>query len=120
MANSGIADVNFRTITYRQYVVNAVASNGYLITVPAGSFVDMIMFQETAGKAVTGGINIGTSALASNVVSAQAVGANAASHIPDSSLSIRVFAVNTPIYISAASAWNGASLNVTFIVASSN
>ena len=73
--------------------------------------------QNTTANAVTGGVNVGTTALGADVVSAFAVGANATVAIQGATLLKTQFGTLTApaaqqLYISAATAWNSANVHV--------
>lgn len=84
--------------------------------VPAGYKIDMILVDETAGNAVSGGLNIGTGAGGSQVVSAAAVAANAQN--VDCTLAKRYFSdsASQSLYLNAATAWNSASIDIKILL----
>ncbi|MGE3832991.1 MAG: DUF2793 domain-containing protein [Parvibaculaceae bacterium] len=86
------------------------------ISIPAGWAIERIHFAETAGSAVTGGIRIGTTSGASDVVAAQTVGANALDAVDEASILKRIFSRSTAqtLFIQAATSWNGASVELSF------
>jgi len=80
-------------------------------TVPAGyriSFVDIV---NTTANAVTGGLHLGTAALGTQVLNAHTIDANASLSVE--TLLKRFFTAEQIVYISAHTAWNSASLNIT-------
>ncbi len=83
--------------------------------VPPGYRIASILIEETAGKTVTGGVDIGTTASGSEVVNAEVVGANS---VVMAALSGTFFGTSSAqtLYISAATAWNSASVNVTVVM----
>lgn len=83
--------------------------------VQPGYRIESILIEETAGMAVTGGVDIGTTASGSEVVNAETVNANA---VVLASLSSTFFSASAPLtlYISAATAWNSASINITIVI----
>lgn len=93
---------------------SAVAANGILAVLPPNAVLHSIDILNTTGDAVTGGINIGTTAGASDVVSALAVGANGQITVPPASLLKQYISATLvqPIYISAVTGWNSAVLNI--------
>lgn len=101
----------------RQLRLYAVTSDSSF-SIPAGFAISAIYLEETAGNAVTGGINIGVTDGGSTIVNAFAVGASAIKHIAEASLLLRWWSrtVAQTIYLTAASAWNSASLNVTIVL----
>lgn len=112
--SAAIANANFSEL-YAKHLETAVTltSNGTVV-VPAGYAIEHIGFQNTTANAVTGGLKIGTTAGGTEVVTAQAVGANSIDTIRGSDISKRLFnsASATTLYIQAVSAWNSASVNL--------
>lgn len=101
------------------YPISSLANTAnFQLSVPAGTQIISMELREIAGSAITGGVRIGTTDGGTDVIVAQAVGANANFIVTDVALLKRVFAIltDTPLFIQAVSAWNGASLNVTLIV----
>ena len=88
------------------------------IQLPTYGFIKYIVIEETAGNAVTGGINIGDSGSATRFGSAVAVGANSNTVIVPTNLTgssnTGVPAADT-ILIAAVTSFASASLNVTVI-----
>ena len=103
-------------------IQNAITANTTggtsTITLPPYAFVKYIVVEETAGNAVTGGINVGDSGSATRFLSATAVGANANVVVVPTNLT---GSANTGIpagdivLVAAVTAFNSASLNVTVI-----
>lgn len=91
-----------------------------IATLPPGTYVTQIIVDNTVAAAITGGINIGTTASAADVVSAFAVAASLLAVIPDalilanSQILTTNKGVSTPLFATAVTAWNSA--NVTFTV----
>jgi hypothetical protein len=103
-------------------IQNAITANTTgttsTIIVPAYGFIKYIVVEETAGNAVTGGINIGDSGSATRFSSATAVAANSNTVIVPTNLTGSAnTGVPTPdtVLIAAVTAFNSASLNVTVI-----
>jgi hypothetical protein len=86
------------------------------ISIPAGWAIERIHFAETAGSAVTGGIRIGTTSGASDVLTPQPVGANALDTVDETSIHKRIFSRSAAqtLFIQAVASWNGASLELSF------
>jgi len=87
------------------------------ITLPAYGMITAIVLEETAGNAVTGGVDIGDSGSATRFVSAQALSANNTVVVPDSALT-RVFAnggvpAADQILVVCHTACNSASINIS-------
>jgi hypothetical protein len=89
-------------------------TNDTTFVVPAGYMIEAIAIRNTTANAVTGGIKIGTTSGGTDVVAAQAVGANALVVITDASILLRYFSatLNTTLYLQDVTAWNSASLEV--------
>jgi hypothetical protein len=97
--------------------LRAVTANT-MISIPAGWAIARIFYAETAGNAVTGGIRIGTTSGATDVVAAQAIGGNSLDTIGDASILKKVFsrAAAQTLFIQAVSNWNGASVELSFVL----
>jgi hypothetical protein len=104
-ATIGIEDFVYRIKT------NSVSANAQ-ISLPANSMILAIVINETAGNPISGGLNVGTTSGASNVL-ALPVAANSTSGVNNSSLNNAVFLTAASLFLSAGSAWNGASINVS-------
>jgi hypothetical protein len=89
------------------------------ITLPAYGFIQYIVLEETAGNAVTGGVDIGDSGSATRFASAVALGANATVIVVDSALT-RLFsnsgvpAADGMLFVCHTSC-NSASINVSVV-----
>ena len=97
---------------------NTTAINSPVL--PANAYIDNIVINETAGNAVTGGVDIGTAASGTQIASAVAVGANALVPLADTALLKRVFnSSGTPvaqqIFFTCHTGCNSASLNITIL-----
>ncbi len=95
-----------------RYVRKGITADTTLTgVVPAGYRTRSIIVEETAGNAITGGLKIGTSAGGTEVVNAQAVGANA---LVDCALGTRLFSLTADqtLYVEDVTAWNGASIDL--------
>jgi hypothetical protein len=105
------ADVNtnFANLDNDRIVLEGTFAANGTFTVPAGYRISFVDITNTTANAVTGGVHLGTTALAHDVVNAKTVGANARTSIE--TVDKRFFAAEQIIYISAHTAWNSASLN---------
>lgn len=83
-------------------------------TIPPGYALRDIAIYNTTANAVTGGIKIGTTSGAVDVVAAQAVGANAYLLVPAADILLRLFSATASqtLFIQDVTAWNSASLNI--------
>jgi hypothetical protein len=103
---------------------NAITSSGTTsvtttIALPAYGFIKYIIVEETAGNAVTGGINVGDSGSATRFLSATAVAANANVVVVPTNLNGSAstgIPTQDTVLINAVTSWNSASLNVSVIV----
>lgn len=93
-------------------------ANDTTISIPAGCAISAIHIENTTANAVTGGIKIGTSSGATDVVAAQAVGANAKLTIAESAVLLKWFsrASAQTLYIQDVTAWNSASLEISVVL----
>ncbi len=94
-------------------------SNGTIV-IPAGFFIESICLENTTANAITGGLKIGTTSGGSDVLNAYTVGANALTIIDDEILK-KIFSRSTDstLYIQAVTAWNSASVDITFCLINS-
>lgn len=86
-----------------------LTANGQIV-LPAGVMIRRIYFRNRTANAVTGGIRVGTSGGGTQVVTAQAVGANAiVSTLP----TIENYqATAQTLFVEAVTSWNGAQVDV--------
>jgi hypothetical protein len=84
---------------------------------PKGAYIEQIILKEAAGAAVTGGIAIGSSSGAADIVAAQACGANALTHVVDASILKRVVSdsADTVLYATAVTARNSANVTISIV-----
>jgi hypothetical protein len=106
---SGTAKMATPKVSYNE--LNTLAANG-TFTVPAGMTIESIVFENTTANAVTGGVRFGTTNGGAEVVTAQAIGANAVGEITDANILLRFFSSSAQqiLYIQAVTAWNSASV----------
>lgn len=89
------------------------------ITLPAYGVIYMVVLEETAGNAITGGVDIGDSGSATRFASAVTLGANATVSVADSALT-RLFAnsgvpVADQILVVCHTACNSGSINIIIL-----
>jgi hypothetical protein len=109
---------NLFSLIQQTMLANTTATTS-TITLPANAFIVGIILQETAGNAVTGGVNIGNATSATAYASAVTLGANALVSVADSALT-RVYPATTPtsaqkILVAAQTSFNSASVNITIL-----
>ena len=89
--------------------IATLTANGQIV-LPAGVMLRRIYFRNRTANAVTGGIRIGTSAGGTQIVTAQAIAANAiVSVIPNIE---NYQAAAQTLFVEAVTAWNGAQVDV--------
>lgn len=107
------------TIVQGEYLVISTQANNANTTVviPEGYVILALALQNTNANAVTGGVKIGTTSGATNVVAAQAVGANAIIGVADAALLLKLFSmtVDQTLFLQPVTSWNGAVVNFQFI-----
>lgn len=83
-------------------------------SVPKGYYIHSIVFENTTANAVTGGIRIGTTNGGTEVVVAQALGANELVEVADANILKTIFSTTTAqtLYIQAVTSWNSANINM--------
>lgn len=90
-------------------------------TLPANAIIDDIVVQETAGNALTGGLDVGVAGSSdATIVSAYAVGANGVIAVPSASILKRVFPTSgttgpaaQQVFFNAHTSWNSGKIYVT-------
>ena len=97
--------------------LRTVTAANSAFTLPKGWMIEQIIYRNTTANAVTGGIKIGTTAGAADIVAAQAIGANAVGHVTAANILLRFFSATASqqIFIDAVTAWNAASLELSFV-----
>lgn len=97
----------------RTVALTAVAANTSFV-VPNGYGIRSIFLVNTTANAVTGGVKLGTTSGATDVIVAQAVAANAKLKVADSALLLNIFSITADqtLFLQAVTAWNSASLSV--------
>jgi hypothetical protein len=90
------------------------------ITLPAYAQIVSIVIEETAGNAVTGGLNISNAGGASGIAAAAPVAANGTSVVSDALLTTgsRIYSpagvpTATPVNLAAVTSWNSAVVNIS-------
>ena len=100
----------------KQMISNVTGATS--IVVPANMYILGIVIDSTNANSITGGIKIGTSLGATDVVSVFAVTGNSLSHIPSSLILKRIFSktASTTLYIDAVTLFNSANISVSFML----
>lgn len=88
-----------------------------IATLPIGAYIAHILIENSTANAVTGGIDIGKTSGAADIVSAKTCAANCLTHVVDSAVLLRNFSttVAQAIWLTGHTAGNSANLNVTII-----
>lgn len=96
--------------------IKNVATTNYTVSIPAGHAIRGIYMANSTANAVTGGIKIGTTNGGTEVVAAQAVGANAVLGMTDADILLKYFSPSgaTTLFIQTVTDWNSASVTITF------
>ena len=91
-----------------------ITTNGQVALLPINAVLRAIYLQNTTANIVTGGINIGSTLNGVDIAVSVPVGANALVNVSGASILATWFSATAAqgIFISAVTAWNGASLNV--------
>lgn len=86
-------------------------------SVPAGAYIQQLIFSNSVAAAVTGGVSIGTTANGVDVVAAQAVGSSGLTYTTDALTLKRVFSLTaaTPLHAAAVTAWNSTNVTITIV-----
>jgi hypothetical protein len=100
-------------------ITATTTSSTSTIVLPASAVITMVVLAETAGNAITGGVDIGDSGSATAYASAVALAANATVAVTDSALT-RLFANSgTPasdqILVKCHTSCNSGSINITIL-----
>lgn len=92
------------------------------LVVPAGYSILSMSVVNTTANAVTGGIRVGTSDGATDVVVALATGASAILGVPDATILKKLFstASSQTLYVQAVVAWNSASVDTSLVLIKTN
>jgi len=95
-------------------VIASGTSSVGLGLLPASMYIEGLIFQNLNANAITGGVNVGSSVGAADIVSALAVAGNALIVVADALILKRAFSAVAPtsLFVSAGGSWNGASLNM--------
>jgi len=125
IASSDLGDFQAMGFTSNGELQSLVVSTGVLTsttsvqvaTLPASTFIQDILIDNTTANAVTGGIDIGKTSGAADIVSAKTCAANCLSHVVDSAVLLRMFSKTAaqPIWVTGHTDGNSANLNITII-----
>lgn len=102
-------------ICYNENRIKQTFTSNGTITVPSNMAIAAICIENTTANAVTGGIKIGTTNGGTEVLGATAIGGNFID-VVETTLAKRWYSssADTTLYIQAVTAWNSASLTITF------
>ena len=114
----------FSQVPSRQYRLRLVSgviassTSSVGLGLPASMYIEGLIFQNLNANAITGGVNVGSSVGAADIVSALAVAGNALIVVADALILKRAFSAVAPtsLFVSAGGSWNGASLNIKTVL----
>ncbi len=110
---------NLFSIQYAGVTSAASATSVQVGVLPKGALIMGVLLAETAGNAITGGVDIGTTSTGTNYASAVALGANAVVMVADSALTrIIVSSGNTlaePVFVTCHTSCNNGSITITVL-----
>jgi len=103
------------------FTAQTTATNSPVL--PANAYIEAIIVQETAGNALTGGLDVGVAGSSdATIVSAAAIAANCVCAIATASILKKVFPTSgttgpaaQQIFFNAHTGWNSGSINVTIL-----
>lgn len=112
--NANFNELYDRVVSTTNAAITAAGS----FVVPAGYAITQLYIVNNNANAVTGGLKFGTAAGGTQVVTAQAVAANAIVAVADSAVTLRLFSktVAQTVYFDAVTAWNGANVDIVAIM----
>lgn len=115
--NTGVFTAPASGIMFSKAQALAVTSANSSISIPANAFIQQIIIENTTANAVTGGIKIGTTASATDVVAALTVAGNTLTPVLPTAMLKPIFSTSASqtLFIDAVVAWNSASVNVTVV-----
>lgn len=97
----------------------ASATTVQIGVLPAGAIIQSIVMAETAGAAITGGVALGTTASGTNIVTAQTLGANAATVLADTAVTKIITSSGTtlanPVFATCVTSCNAGSVTISII-----
>jgi hypothetical protein len=107
-------------VLQQQAITASTTASTSTITLPAYGYILAIVLEETAGNAITGGVDIGDATSATTYVSARALGANATVSLTDA---LTLARINAPsgvptadqILVACHTACNSGSINITIL-----
>ena len=109
--DGGIID-HFHDEPIKRYIAKGITVDTTFTNVLlAGYKITSIIIEETAGNAITDGLNIGTAEWTQNIVTTEAIAGNA---LVNCTLALDIVSLtsNTSLSFSDETAWNSASLNI--------
>ena len=114
-ASGSAVNANFTELYGRQVDIqlNGVSAAGSFV-VPAGYIIEHIAIINNTANAITGGLKIGKTSGAADIVAAQAVAASSLNTVTGANVLIRLFSktVDQTVYFDAVTAWNSANIDL--------
>lgn len=117
---SNLFSINLQYTTSNGLPVTGTSNSPVL---PAGAFLHNIIVNEIGNQTVIGGLDVGTAASGTGIVSALTVGSQALAYVTDANLKTRVFASGTnlgspiaqQIFFTCHTSCTGAKLDITIL-----
>jgi hypothetical protein len=115
-AKGFIVDASLQSMVVVSGVLTSTTSV-QVASLPASAYISNILVQNTTANAVTGGIDIGKTTGAADIVSAKVCAANCLTHVLDSAVLLRVFSTTAaqPIWVTGHTDGNSANLTITIL-----
>lgn len=109
---------NQTSVVYNTGVPTSTTQDFTIGTVPAGAYIREIIVSNSVATSVTGGIQFGTTANATDVVTALTCASSCLANVTDANLKTRLFSttVAQAIHMSAMTSWQAANVTVTMIL----
>lgn len=106
---------NVNSIVFNTGVVASGTTDFVVGNLPAGAFIDNIVYSNAIAAAVTGGVSIGSTANGTDIVVAQAVASSGVGAVAAASILKQAYSLTTAtaIHLAAVTSWNGANVTVT-------
>lgn len=117
MANIGVQETTQKNVKFLQINKKGIIANDSTIFIPGPFHILIFDIDETSGNAITGGLNVGSTAAGTDIISGVAVAGSAYFAVADAALLKRSFKAGTTLFLTPGSSWNSASINLTLIIA---
>lgn len=113
----GFTQPGLQSIIFTTGVLTGTTAVQITPSLPAGAYIRDIFVDNSTANAVTGGIDIGKTSGAADIVSALTCAANCLTFVADSALLLRVFSktAQQAMFVVGHTAGNSANLNLTIV-----